>query len=137
MRDGLLPAEAAHVFMVSGADAASHPYEAAMKRHPAFRSGRAPAVSKTIVERTIAECVAIATSDAVTDARFAGAESIARHGIRAVMTAPIATRERVLGAIYVGSDAADFLFSQAELSLLTAIAFHAAIVLGNIRSAGG
>lgn len=91
-------------------------------------------VSGTIVERAIAERVAILVSDASTDARFAGSESILAGQIRSALCVPLLCMEEVLGVIYIDClQGADVRYTHEELELMTGIANQAAMAITNAR----
>ena len=64
-------------------------------------TGEMVAFSRTIVDYIRRERVGVLATDAGTDDRFAGGESIVRQGIREVIAVPMKGRREVVGAILV------------------------------------
>src|SRR5439155_4037490 len=58
-------------------------------------------VSRTIVDYVLKESQGVLVSDAQTDARFRGGESIHRHNIREVICVPMKGRREVLGVLFL------------------------------------
>jgi adenylate cyclase len=84
-------------------------------------------ISKTITERARKDKVAILTSDAMVDPRFAGGHSIMLLGIRSAMCVPLWNKENVIGIIYVDNAIQAGSFTSFDLDLLTALANYAAV----------
>ncbi|MCC5876411.1 MAG: GAF domain-containing protein [Candidatus Sumerlaeia bacterium] len=84
-------------------------------------------VSRTILLRIMEEGRALYAVDAARDPRFDGSESVARHGVRSMMCAPLVTRGNVVGAIYIDNRSQPYCFNYFDLNLLTVFAFF----LGN------
>lgn len=90
-------------------------------------------ISKTITDTAVREKIAILTTDAQADDRFAGGQSIVMMGIRSAMCVPLLVGEKVLGVIYVDSRMSSRLFDTDDLALLSAFANHAAIGIEQAR----
>jgi adenylate cyclase len=84
-------------------------------------------ISKTILRMVAEQQVALLTSNALEDDRFLGGKSIALHGIRSAMCAPLWNRGRVIGAVQV--DSAVGQFTEEDLDLLTALSNFAAVAV--------
>jgi adenylate cyclase len=97
-------------------------------RTPPPEGGRIT-VSKTIVERVVKERVAILTSDAREDPRFAVADSVRSFGIRSAMCAPLWKGQKVIGIVHVDTPGRAGAFTLQDLELLTAMANYAAIAI--------
>ena len=91
------------------------------------------AISRTIVNQVVEMQEAILTTDARVDDRFGPAESIVQQDIRSAMCAPLSTKNRVLGIIYVDCRSEAGTFNKADLELLTAIANEACMAVDNQR----
>src|SRR5258707_15800813 len=76
-------------------------------------------ISRTILKMVAAQQVAMMTSNALEDARLLGGKSIAIHGIRSAMCAPLWNRNRVIGAVQVASRIHVGPFTEEDLYLLT------------------
>lgn len=90
-------------------------------------------VSNTIVEHTFREKVAILTHDATSDERFASNVSVILENIRSVLAAPISSKLRVWGIIYLDSRTKAALFTSEDLEFLMATAREAGLVIENLK----
>jgi adenylate cyclase len=86
-------------------------------------------ISKTIADRVVQDRVAILTSDAQVDPRFATGDSIRFHGIRSAMCAPLWKGDDVIGIIHVDSPMQTKTFTPDDLELLSALSNYAAIAI--------
>ncbi|HUP48506.1 MAG TPA: adenylate/guanylate cyclase domain-containing protein [Thermoanaerobaculia bacterium] len=86
-------------------------------------------ISRTILKMVAEQQVALMTSNALEDARLLGGKSIAMHGIRSAMCAPLWNRQRVIGAVQVDSRIHIGRFTEEDLDLLTALANFAAVAI--------
>jgi adenylate cyclase len=91
-------------------------------------------ISSTIVDRVITERVAVVTGDAKSG-RVPQTDSMILHGIRSAMCAPLWSRERVEGVIYVDTTELADAFGSADLDLLTALANLTAVAVQGVRQA--
>ena len=90
-------------------------------------------ISRGTVERVAQEGQPILTSDAQTDERFSGRQSVLLLKLRSVMCAPLKVKDRVTGVIYVDNRIKANIFTGSDLDLLSAIASVAAIAIENAR----
>ncbi|HSF16808.1 MAG TPA: adenylate/guanylate cyclase domain-containing protein [Vicinamibacteria bacterium] len=86
-------------------------------------------ISKTIADRVVQDRVAILTSDAQVDPRFAAGDSIRFHGIRSAMCVPLWRGDAVIGIIHVDSPMQTKTFTPDDLELLTALGNYAAVAI--------
>ena len=86
-------------------------------------------ISKTIADRVVQDRVAILTSDAQVDPRFATGDSIRFHGIRSAMCAPLWKGDAVIGIIHVDSPMQTKTFTPDDLELLSALSNYAAVAI--------
>ena len=93
-------------------------------------------LSESVVRRVIEENAPILAVDAVTDSRFAGAESIIASHILSILCVPLVIRDRLAGAIYVDHTESRHLFSDADRAFLEAFADGAAVAIDNARLYG-
>lgn len=90
--------------------------------------------STTIVSQVLETRAPLLTNNAQFDSRYQPGQSIIMRGLRAILCAPLITRNGdVLGAIYVDTSMKSGIFSQADRDLLSAVAGQAAITLENAR----
>jgi phosphoserine phosphatase RsbU/P len=90
-------------------------------------------ISKSVVEHCIVEQVAVLVSDAPSDIRFGGSDSMIGSRIRSVICAPIVFNNNVLGVVYVDSQELGPIYTEDELELVTGIANQAAAAVTNAR----
>ncbi|MCE9584883.1 MAG: FHA domain-containing protein [Planctomycetes bacterium] len=88
-----------------------------------------PKISRTIVKRVMQYARAILTSDAMLDSRFAGSESIVMKNIKSVICAPLVSRDKITGILYLHSSKVAQEFSSEDLELATAIALQAGMAI--------
>src|SRR5258706_713149 len=92
-------------------------------------------ISRTILNMVAQQQVALMTSNALEDARLLGGKSIAIHGIRSAMCAPLWNRGRVIGAVQVDSPIHIGSYSEDDLDLLTALSNFAAVAIERAQMA--
>ena len=102
------------------------------KNEPVKEDEKLP-ISRTLIAYITKNKEAILSSDAMDDTRFRGKESIAKLSIRSIMCAPITSKERLIGLIYVDCDQATHQFEDHDLQLLLAIAGQAGIAIENSK----
>jgi len=90
-------------------------------------------ISKQIARKVIRERVSILAADARIDERFSGADSIAIHGIRSVICAPLWNGADVIGIVFVDSLLLTNRFTEDDLDLLTALASYAGVAVERAR----
>jgi signal transduction histidine kinase len=88
-------------------------------------------VSRTVIGTVIQSGQGLLTTDARTDPRFSEQNSVVFYALRSIMCAPLLSRGKPIGAIYVDNRAQTGLFSPGELELLSAFASQAAVALEN------
>jgi len=88
-------------------------------------------VSRSVIEKVIANGETICLRDAMADTTFGGAESVLRLQLLSVLCTPIKISNRVAGVIYVDNSNVKQLFDEAVGDLLTAFSEQIAIALKN------
>ncbi len=88
-------------------------------------------VSRTVIGSVIQSGQGLLTTDARTDPRFSEQNSVVFYALRSIMCAPLLSRGKAIGAIYVDNRAQTGLFSPGDLELLNAFAAQAAVALEN------
>lgn len=88
-------------------------------------------ISRTVIESVLKTGQGVVTTDAQTDPRFSGRESVLFYGLRSLMGAPLIVRGKVIGVIYVDNRAQSGMFTRNDLDLLSAFASQAAIAIDN------
>ena len=97
------------------------------------REDEAEAISRSVVERVVADGRSVSSADARVDPRFSGRESIHAHSIVSFLCVPLLVKERASGAIYVDHRNAPRLFSEGDRAFLEAFADLAAVAIENAR----
>ncbi len=90
-------------------------------------------VSQTILDLVSRQKVAVLTSDAQADERFAAGMSVRLHQIRSAMCAPLWHRDSVIGVLFVDTPLATGCFTAEHLDLLTALANYSAVAIDRAR----
>ncbi|MBI5297107.1 MAG: GAF domain-containing protein [Chloroflexi bacterium] len=90
-------------------------------------------VSRTVIQRVIDTGEPLLTTNAQDDQRLAGQESIIAFNLRSILCVPLKVKNDLIGVIYADNRVRSGIFSETELSLLTAFANQAAVALDNAR----
>jgi response regulator RpfG family c-di-GMP phosphodiesterase/pSer/pThr/pTyr-binding forkhead associated (FHA) protein len=91
-------------------------------------------ISRTIIKRAITENRAVLTSDAMSDARFNGHDSIIMNKIHSVMCVPLLSMKHVSGVLYLNSSEMEFSFKEEHMQLATAMAFQIGIAIETLMN---
>ncbi|MDB5101844.1 MAG: hypothetical protein JWM80_6265 [Cyanobacteria bacterium RYN_339] len=87
--------------------------------------------SLAICHKVLTAGTAIAILDASSDTDFQAARSVVALNIQTVMGVPLMAKGKILGVLYVDSQAIVTTFTEKDLELLRAIAGHASIAIEN------
>lgn len=90
-------------------------------------------ISRTIVDSVIRDGKGIVTTNAQEDPRFSGHQSVISYALRSILCAPLRSRGKTIGAIFVDNRARTGLFSEEDLSFLNAFATQAAVAIENAQ----
>jgi adenylate cyclase len=105
---------------------------AAEFRNPAGPQAREQiTISKTVVDRVMAERVSLLSFDTQSDERFLQAKSIVMQNISSVMCAPLMSKSDAMGVIYVDCRETMKLLKEDDLDLLNAVAAETSIAVDN------
>ncbi|MCS7070136.1 MAG: GAF domain-containing protein, partial [Anaerolinea sp.] len=88
-------------------------------------------MSSTVVREVIATGKPILTNNASRDPALARSDTVARFTLRSILCVPLIARDRVEGAIYVDNRFREGVFTERELTLLTAFANQTAVAVEN------
>lgn len=91
--------------------------------------GEEAKLSHTILKKSIHEGISVLSANAMLDDRFSGGLSIVSQNIKSVMSVPLESSSKILGAIYVDSIGASNRFKKAHLDLLTTIGKQAGVAV--------
>jgi adenylate cyclase len=89
-------------------------------------------ISKTVLHRVMTDRVAMLASDAQSDERFDGVQSIVSSKIRAFMCAPLWSEDTTIGALYLDTHFSST-FTESDLELVTALSNYAAVAIEQAR----
>ncbi len=90
-------------------------------------------LSRTIMDTVLNECTSVITRDATMDPRFQAQMSIVSQGIHSAMAVPLFDNERVLGLLYVDSNALTVSYDEEQLEVFTLLGNMAAVKITNAR----
>ena len=90
-------------------------------------------VSRTVIRSVIDTEEGVVTTDAQTDPRFAGQESVVFHSLKSILCAPLRSSGKIIGVIYVENRAQSGIFTREDLDLLNTFATQAAVSIENAR----
>jgi hypothetical protein len=126
-----VPAERASLLMTD-------PETGELKPHLARRSDGRPAdgtvISRTLIDMTLAQRVAILTCDVRLDPRFDSSKSIYASDVRSLICGPLYEGDDIIGVLYVDNPVTRQ-FSEADLELFTALTNYAAVAIAQARLA--
>jgi adenylate cyclase len=86
-------------------------------------------ISQTILNEVCEEKQAVLSSDAMSDSRFSGSNSIILGQIRSTLSVPLLHKQRILGVIHLDSKLASGAFTEKDLQILTGFARQAAAMV--------
>jgi len=78
-------------------------------------------VSRTVINTTVESGKGVLTTNAQTDPRFSGTESVISFALRSIMCAPLRSRGKVIGVVYVDNRIHTGLFTESDLELLSTL----------------
>jgi putative nucleotidyltransferase with HDIG domain len=90
-------------------------------------------ISQSICAKALASGEPISVADAMNDEEFQFNQSISALNLRMVMCVPMTVQGRVIGLLYVDSQAVVNAFGDKDLDLLSAIAGHASVAIDNAK----
>jgi Nif-specific regulatory protein len=91
-------------------------------------------VSHTIVNKVLAEGVAVLSSDLADSEAFNVAESLRASQTRSLLAVPLAVFTKISGVLYLDTSEVAARFDESHLQLATAIASIAAVAIANARN---
>jgi sigma-B regulation protein RsbU (phosphoserine phosphatase) len=97
--------------------------------------GNAFRISTTVRDRVVKTRVSVLVRDTMLDEAFRERQSIIGQSVRTLMAAPLQTKDRTIGLIYVDSPSLTRVFKEDDLNLLTFMANTAAIRIEHERLA--
>ena len=91
-------------------------------------------ISQSIIAKVMQNGSPVLLADAQSDPSFSASQSIVRSGIRSGMCAPLGTRERRFGLLYVDNASRRAMFTPEDLNVFTVIAMQAGLAIDHVRS---
>jgi adenylate cyclase len=116
--------------------AASYTFLPAILRYRQVPKAATPhmALSRAIIQQVMESKGPLLVMDAKQDARFSGSESMAMSGMQSAMCAPLASRDRLFGLLYVDNLSKRGTFLQEDLEVFAVIAAQAGLVIDQVMA---
>jgi adenylate cyclase len=92
------------------------------------------ALSRAIIQQVMESKGPLLVMDAKEDTRFSGSESMAMSGMQSAMCAPLASRDRLFGLLYVDNLSKRGTFLQEDLEVFAVIAAQAGLVIDRVMA---
>jgi two-component system NtrC family sensor kinase len=91
--------------------------------------------SRSIVDHVIAHREGILCSNAMSDARFKGADAaeVSKIGLQSVICVPLVSREEIMGVIYIDCPMSRHIYTEEQLRLVAAIGQMAGLAIEDAR----
>lgn len=89
--------------------------------------GKPFSISRTAQERVLAGRESLLIQDTLSDEKLRMQASIISQGVRSILAAPLQTKDKVIGLLYLDSASAARAFTREDLNLLTVMANMAAV----------
>jgi adenylate cyclase len=108
----------------------------AIIRYRRTPSGHAPemVLSRAIINQVMESKVPLLIMDAKQDERFSGSASMALSGMQSAMCAPLASRERLFGLLYVDNLSRRGTFTPDDLEVFAVIAAQAGLAIDRVMA---
>ena len=113
-------------------DSKTNEVKTATVKHRSSENAGEIKISQTALKNAMNNREAFLCMDAMTDQRFAQAQSVLNLRIHSMMIAPLVFQDDVLGAIYVDTQG-DARFAEADLELLSVAASQVAACVANVQ----
>ncbi len=85
--------------------------------------------SRSVVSQCLEQNRPVLTTNAASDPRFQDSDSVITYGLRSIICVPLKSQDSPLGVVYLDNRARSGVFTQEDLTLLTAFAHQAALAL--------
>jgi adenylate cyclase len=92
------------------------------------------ALSRAIIQQVMESKGPLLVMDAKEDARFSGSQSMAMSGMQSAMCAPLASRDRLFGLLYVDNLSKRGTFTPEDLEVFAVIAAQAGLVIDRVMA---
>jgi adenylate cyclase len=101
-------------------------------RRPPTADAPEMVLSRAIIQQVMESKGPLLVMDAKQDARFSGSESMALSGMQSAMCAPLASRERLFGLLYVDNLSRRGIFTPDDLEVFAVIAAQAGLAIDRV-----
>jgi adenylate cyclase len=91
-------------------------------------------LSQTVIQQVMESKGPLLVVDAKEDVRFAGSQSMALSGMQSAMCAPLASRDRLFGLLYVDNLSKRGTFTPEDLEVFAVIAAQAGLVIDRVMA---
>ena len=114
----------------------SYTFLPAILRYRHAQKAAAPemALSRAIIQQVMQSKGPLLVMDSKSDVRFSGSESMAMSGMQSAMCAPLASRDRLFGLLYVDNLSTRGTFLQEDLEVFAVIAAQAGLVIDRVMA---
>lgn len=114
----------------------SYTFLPAILRYRHTQKAAAPemALSRAIIQQVMHSKGPLLVMDSKSDVRFSGSESMAMSGMQSAMCAPLASRDRLFGLLYVDNLSKRGTFLQDDLEVFAVIAAQAGLVIDRVMA---
>jgi adenylate cyclase len=92
------------------------------------------ALSRAIIQQVMESKGPLLVMDAKEDVRFSGSQSMAMSGMQSAMCAPLSSRDRLFGLLYVDNLSKRGTFTQEDLEVFAVIAAQAGLVIDRVMA---
>jgi len=103
-------------------------------RHAQKTAAPDMALSRAIIQQVMHSKGPLLVMDSKSDVRFSGSESMAMSGMQSAMCAPLASRDRLFGLLYVDNLSKRGTFMQEDLEVFAVIAAQAGLVIDRVMA---
>ncbi len=103
-------------------------------RHPPKAATPQMALSRAIIQQVMESKGPLLVMDAKEDVRFSGSQSMAMSGMQSAMCAPLASRDRLFGLLYVDNLSKRGTFMPEDLEVFAVIAAQAGLVIDRVMA---
>ncbi len=90
-------------------------------------------ISRTMAQQLLQKKESFVSMDAETDERLAGSQSIHSMRVKSIMAVPLKLKDKIIGMLYLDTQASATAFSEADLQICTALVTQLALCIENCR----
>lgn len=90
-------------------------------------------VSRSVIQRVLADGKPVMTTNAQEDPRFVGQQSVVAYNLRSILCVPLKLKNQTVGVVYSDHRIQSGIFSESDSDIMLSFANQAAIALENAR----